>query len=192
MSTESNGTPEAPQSTGAAPAPAAAASGAVVAPPVTPKPIAPAAAVAAVPAVPLPNALAHLPTPFQAVDYVLKGYHLDARVTADQVVSAAQQLDREGFALDTITGVDWLAEGQMEVVYDYFHPLKFLRAVVRTRVPRDNPEVQTISKVYPGANWHERETHDFFGIHFLGHPNLLPFLLPEDATYHPLRKDFTT
>jgi NADH-quinone oxidoreductase subunit C len=142
------------------------------------------------PAVPLPNPLAHLPTPFQAVDYALKGYHVDASVASDQVVSTAEQLDREGFALDTITGVDWLAEGQMEVVYDYFHPMKFLRAVVRARIPRANPEVPTISRVFPGANWHERETHDFFGIRFLGHPNLLPFLLPEDATYHPLRKDF--
>ena len=49
----------------------------------------------------------------------------------------------------------------------------------------------TISPVFPGANWHERETHDFFGIVFRGHPNLEPLLLPEDATYHPLRKDFT-
>ena len=60
----------------------------------------------------------------------------------------------------------------MEVVYDYFHPAKTLRVVVRTRIPRDNPEIPTISKVFPGANWHERETHDFFGIRFLGHPDL--------------------
>jgi NADH-quinone oxidoreductase subunit C len=50
--------------------------------------------------------------------------------------------------------------------------------------------VPSISEVFPGANWHERETHEFFGIRFLGHPNLSPLLLPEDATYHPLRKDF--
>lgn len=140
----------------------------------------------------LPNPLAHLNTPFRGVDYALRGYHLDACVSPDQVVRAAKELDGEGFALDTITGVDWMAENQMEVVYDYFHPAKTLRAVVRTRVPRDNPELPTISEVFPGANWHERETHDFFGIHFVGHPNLTPFLLPEDATYHPLRKDFTT
>jgi NADH-quinone oxidoreductase subunit C len=127
----------------------------------------------------------------QAVDYLLKGYHLDASVTPDQVVSAAELLGKEGFALDTITGVDWMALGQMELVYDYFHPQRFLRVVIRARIPRDNPEIPTISKVFPGANWHERETHDFFGIRFLGHPNLMPFLLPEDATYHPLRKDFT-
>jgi NADH-quinone oxidoreductase subunit C len=126
------------------------------------------------------------------VDYSLKGYHLDASVSPEHVVRSAQELDRDGFALDTITGVDWMAEGQMEVVYDYFHPMKTLRAIVRTRVPRDNPELPTISNVFPGANWHERETHDFFGIRFAGHPNLTPFLLPEDATYHPLKKDFTS
>ena len=111
-------------------------------------------------------------------------------MTPDQVVAAAEMLDQEGFALDTITGVDWIAERQMEVVYDYFHPTNGLRVVVRSRIPRDNPEIPTISKVFPGANWHERETHDFFGIRFAGHPDLTPFLLPEDATYHPLRKDF--
>jgi NADH-quinone oxidoreductase subunit C len=139
---------------------------------------------------PRPNPPARLPLPFQTVDYGLKGYHLEAAVQPDQVVWAAQHLDREGFSLDTITGVDWLAQGQMEVVYDYFHPSRGLRAVVRTRIPRENPEIPTLSQVFPGANWHERETHDFFGIRFLGHPDLSPFLLPEDADYHPLRKDF--
>ena len=147
----------------------------------------PAAAVAE----PRPNALARVPLPFQAVDYNLKGYHLEAAVQPGQVVLAAQQLDSEGFSLDTITGVDWLGQGQMEVVYDYFHPTRGLRSVVRARIPRENPEIPTISQVFPGANWHERETHDFFGIRFLGHPDLSPFLLPEDATFHPLRKDFT-
>jgi NADH-quinone oxidoreductase subunit C len=155
--------------------------------PQSPAPVAPAAP--PTPA-PLPNPLAHLPLPFQGVDYSLRGFHAEASVAPDQVVSAAELLGKEGFALDTITGVDWMAVGQMELVYDYFHPQRFLRAVIRARIPRDNPEIPTISKVFPGANWHERETHDFFGIRFVGHPNLTPFLLPEDATYHPLRKDF--
>jgi NADH-quinone oxidoreductase subunit C len=143
------------------------------------------------PAAPAPNPLAHLPVPFKGVDYAAKGYHCEATVSPDQVVAVAEVLDKEGLSLDTITGVDWIAEGQMEVVYDYFHPAKALRVVVRARIPRDNPEIATIHKVFPGANWHERETHDFFGIRFLGHPNLTPFLLPEDATYHPLRKDYS-
>lgn len=139
---------------------------------------------------PGPDSVAHLAVPLQVVDYAEKGYHLDASVPPDQVVAAAEELDRGGFAIDTITGVDWIADGQMEIVYDFFHPTQGLRAVVRARVPRDKPEIPTISRVFPGADWHERETHDFFGIRFIGHPDLTPFLLPEDATYHPLRKDF--
>ena len=130
------------------------------------------------------------PSPVQTVDAKVRGYHLDVSVAPEQVVSAAELLDQHGFAMDTITGADWLAEGQMELIYDFFHLTEPLQIVVRTRVPRDRAELPTISRVFPGANWHERETHDFFGIRFLGHPDLSPLLLPEDATYHPLRKDF--
>jgi NADH-quinone oxidoreductase subunit C len=149
---------------------------------------APAPATAPTPAA--PAAPAPAPSPVQTPDFALKGYHLDVTVAADQVVASARILDRAGFCLDTITGVDWLAQNEMEVVYDYLHFSSPLRVVIRTRLPRANPEVPTILEVFPGANWHERETHDFFGIRFLGHPNLKPFLLPEDADFHPLRKDY--
>ena len=149
------------------------------------------AAAPAPPPPPVPGALVHLPLSFQGVDFAARGIHAEAKVAPEEVVEAARLLDKEGFSLDTITGVDWLTEAQMEVIYDYFHPDKCLRVAVRARIPREKPEIATISAVFPGANWHERETHDFYGIVFLGHPNLEPFLLPEDATYHPLRKDFT-
>jgi len=58
-------------------------------------------------------------------------------------------------------------------------------------VPRDAPIVPTISQIFPGADWHERECHDFFGLTFDGHKNLLPLLLPEDADFHPLIKEDT-
>ena len=124
-------------------------------------------------------------------DYAAKGYHLSIRVAPEDVVAAAGILDGEGFFLEAVTGVDWLKEGEMEVVYDYSQWQEPCRIVIRTRVGRDNPEVPTISEVFPGANWHERETHDFFGIVFTGHPDLSPLLLPEDADFHPLRKDFS-
>jgi len=130
------------------------------------------------------------PGPVQGVDHALKGFDLNVAVSPRQVVLAAEILDQKGFGLDAITGIDWMAQGEMEIVYDFFHPTASLHVVIRTRVPRAEPELPTISSVFPGANWHERETHDFFGIRFLGHPNLAPFLLPEDATFHPLRKDY--
>jgi NADH-quinone oxidoreductase subunit C len=128
--------------------------------------------------------------PVQVVDFAAKGFHLDVSVRPERVVAAARLLDEQGFALDAVTGVDWMAQDAMEVVYDFFHPVGGVRVVVRSRVPRGEPSLPTISGVYAGANWHERETHEFFGIRFTGHPNLTPLLLPEDAEYHPLRKDF--
>lgn len=174
--------PSTPVAAAAAPAPAAA----KAAPAALPKP----AAAPPPPPPPVPAALAGLKLPLQGVDYAFKGIHAEASVEPADVVRAAEEMDREGFAIDTITGLDWMAQNQMEVVYDFFHPAKPWRVAIRTRIPRENPELPTISKVFPGANWHERETHDFFGIRFLGHPDLSPFLLPEDADYHPLKKDF--
>jgi len=141
---------------------------------------------------PAPEEAPPAPAPpyFEQVDFASKGVHLDLTIVPDQVVSVAELLDEHGFAIDFVTGVDWIAEEQMEVIYDYFHPTEPWRVAARSRVPRAKPEIPTILEVFPGANWHERETHEFLGIRFLGHPNLTPFLLPEDADYHPLRKDF--
>ncbi len=137
-----------------------------------------------------PPVAAPQPSLVQVVDPKAKGYHLDVTVLPEQVVAAAEIARAHGFGMDMVSGVDWMAAGQMEVVYDYFHPASVLHLVVRTRVSREQPELPTIQGVFPGANWHERETHEFFGIKFQGHPNLTPLLLPEDADYHPLRKDF--
>lgn len=103
----------------------------------------------------------------------------EGEVVASPGVSAETQEPPAGDLVD-----------DLEVIYDFNSTDELCRVVVRTRVPRDNPELPTISQVFPGANWHERETHDFFGIQFVGHPDLSPLLLPEDADYHPLLKDF--
>jgi len=123
-------------------------------------------------------------------DFEARGVHLDVRLKPGQVVEAAKILYANGFGMDAVTGVDWMAAGEMEVVYDYFHSEGPLRVAVHARVPREKPELPTIREVFQGADWHERETHEFFGIKFLGHPNLTPLLLPEDADFHPLRKDY--
>jgi NADH-quinone oxidoreductase subunit C len=130
------------------------------------------------------------PTPPTAPVTAKPANLLDVAIAPEHLVAVAEYLRAQEFAMDTITGVDWLAAGEMEVIYDFYHCTSPLHVVVRTRVSREQPEVPTISRVFGGANWHERETHDFFGIRFAGHPDLSPLLLPEDATYHPLRKDF--
>ncbi|TWG05030.1 NADH:ubiquinone oxidoreductase subunit C [Streptomyces brevispora] len=64
------------------------------------------------------------------------------------------------------------------------------RLLVRTTVPHEAAVLPTAIDVYAGAAWHERETHEMFGIAFDGHPHLVPLLLPEGFEGHPLRKDF--
>ncbi|MFG2849193.1 NADH-quinone oxidoreductase subunit C [Streptomyces mirabilis] len=64
------------------------------------------------------------------------------------------------------------------------------RLLVRTTVPHSAPVLATAVSVYAGAGWHERETHEMFGVIFEGHPGLDPLLLPEGFEGHPLRKDF--
>jgi NADH-quinone oxidoreductase subunit C len=122
--------------------------------------------------------------------HAAKGYDLDVTVPPECVPAAARIMDEAAFMLEAITGVDWMAEQQFEVVYDYTGLTSGARVTVRARIPRATPEIPSIASIHPGANWHEREAHDFFGIVFAGHPNLSILLLPEDADFHPLRKDF--
>jgi NADH-quinone oxidoreductase subunit C len=125
-------------------------------------------------------------------DFGASGVHLDVLCEPDQVVDIARIMDEQGFFLESISGVDWIKEEQMEVIYDYnrYELDSPCRVVARTRIARSEPAITSIQDIHPGANWHERETHDFFGIKFEGHPYLVPLLLPEDADFHPLLKDF--
>jgi len=124
-------------------------------------------------------------------DHAANGYDIDVQLEPGELLAAVMILDENEFFLEGVTGVDWIKEKQLESVYDFSrYDFDQCRVVIRTRTPRDNPSIPTISKIYPGASWHERETHDFFGIKFEGHPHLIPLLLPEDADFHPLLKDF--
>lgn len=62
--------------------------------------------------------------------------------------------------------------------------------LLKTLVPRDSAELPTATTLYRGADWHERETFEMFGVVFTGHPDLKPLLLPDGFEGHPLRKDF--
>jgi NADH-quinone oxidoreductase subunit C len=92
---------------------------------------------------------------------------------------------------DWLSAVDELDEGFSVVVHvaDLSrHPV--LHLLVRTRIPREGPVLTSATGVYRGAVWHERETHEMFGIEFDGHPGLDPLLLPDGFDGHPLRKEF--
>jgi len=175
-----------PSAKPAAVAPAPSVTGPAPAAPIA-KPVAPAVPKPApAPAAPPPPP----PKPVQTWKFEEKGLHLEVTIEPSKVVEAAQLLDRHGFAIDAVTGMDWPKQELLEVIYDFLHFQTGMRVAYRARIARKDPKIATISKVFPGADWHERETHDFFGIEFVGHRDLSPFILPEDATYHPLLKDF--
>ena len=87
-------------------------------------------------------------------------------------------------------GVDLLPrDPRFEVVYHLLSLRHNQRFVLKVQVPETDPRVPTVTGVWPTANWHERETYDFYGIVFDGHPDLTRILLPDDWEGWPLRKD---
>lgn len=77
-----------------------------------------------------------------------------------------------------------------EVVCHLISPERGIELTLKTAVSKDDPKLPTITDVFKGANWHERECHEMFGIVFEGHPNLSKLYLPEEFEGFPLRKSY--
>jgi NADH-quinone oxidoreductase subunit D/NADH-quinone oxidoreductase subunit C/D len=92
--------------------------------------------------------------------------------------------------LSSVTGVDYLPEGKLEVVYHAFKSTGGPAFVFKTQVPREIAAVPSLVPVYPGAELQEREAYDLLGIHFEGHPDLRRILMWEGFAGYPLRKDW--
>ena len=93
---------------------------------------------------------------------------------------------------ELVFGID-LEEGNFEVVYIFWMRTSSLLLQIRIRLQESNLWVDTVSDIFPGLEWHERETHEMFGIDFKGHPDLRLLLLPEELKgKYPLRKSFVT
>jgi NADH-quinone oxidoreductase subunit C len=119
-------------------------------------------------------------------------------------VAPERWLDAVAAARDALgcTFFDWLSavdesptEGGFRLVCHLaaHHPGRVDHLVVRTLLPRDRPAVSTVSGLFAGAAWHERECHEMFGIDFTADGDVLamePLLLPEEFEGHPLRKEF--
>jgi NADH:ubiquinone oxidoreductase subunit C len=76
------------------------------------------------------------------------------------------------------------------VVYHLFSTNLIHRLRIKCRVPEDDPTIPSVTPVWAGANWLERETYDLYGIQFAGHPDLRRIYLYEEFIGHPLRKDY--
>jgi NADH-quinone oxidoreductase subunit C len=113
-------------------------------------------------------------------------------VSSESLVAVAATLkNRAGFErLSAVTAVDWWPrEPRFEVVY-FFHSLQHnarLRVIIRAG---EENEIDSLTPVYRGANWYEREVFDLFGIRFRNHPSLERIMMPADWEGHPLRKDY--
>lgn len=120
---------------------------------------------------------------------------LSVRVKKDQIAAVSEYLRndpelRYDLIVD-VCGVDmYRPEARFEVVYHLYslQNKEYLR--LKVEVDESDPVVDTVSHIWPGANWHERETFDMYGITFRGHPDLRRMYMPEDYEYYPLRKDF--
>ena len=93
--------------------------------------------------------------------------------------------------LSDITCVDWYpSEPRFEVIYHLLSIPKKERVRLKVRLDGSSPVVESVTSVWPGANYFEREVFDLFGIRFTGHPYLRRLLMPEDWEGYPLRKDY--
>jgi NADH-quinone oxidoreductase subunit C len=92
--------------------------------------------------------------------------------------------------LTDLTGIQTEDEAHLGVIYHLHNLPRNERIRVKTYFPINHPEINSIVDLFPGANWMERETYDFFGIKFKGHPNLKRILNMDDMDYYPLRKEY--
>lgn len=101
---------------------------------------------------------------------------------------------RDTFGFDLfldVTAVDWpQAPLRFEVVWHFYSTTDHVRVRLKTRVPADDPTVDTLTPLYGSAAYMERECHDMYGIRFRGNADLRPILLYEGFVGHPLRKDY--
>ncbi|MFT6971785.1 MAG: NADH-quinone oxidoreductase subunit C [Roseivirga sp.] len=94
-------------------------------------------------------------------------------------------------SLSCITGIDNGPEAKtMEMVYNLYSIPFNHHLMVKVKLERENPAIDSLTQLWKTADWHERETYDLLGIYFNNHPDLRRILLPADWEGHPLKKDY--
>lgn len=89
-----------------------------------------------------------------------------------------------------LTGMQTADEKQLGVIYHLHNMPKNIRVRIKTFFDINKPEIPTATDLWPGANWMERESYDFYGIRFKGHPNLVRILNVDEMDIFPLRKEY--
>jgi NADH-quinone oxidoreductase subunit C len=144
---------------------------------------------------PTSETLLGLIEPFEDVEYLVSAGQDVAMVPKAQVRAFAEAAKAAGFEMAVdVTAVDYLGKKRIryEIVMNFLSVQRGARLRVRVPVGADDATLDSITPVYPGANFFEREVYDMFGIVFGGHPDMTRILMPDDWEGHPLRKDFST
>jgi NADH-quinone oxidoreductase subunit C len=117
---------------------------------------------------------------------------LTLTVAAEQIRAAASTVQAAGYNFfEDVTAVDWFpANPRFQLSYHIVSHAHKERIRLRVLLDGESPAVDSITPVWPSANYYEREVFDLFGIRFEGHPNLRRIMLPDDWQGHPLRKDY--
>ncbi|MCE8423176.1 MAG: NADH-quinone oxidoreductase subunit C [Candidatus Methanoperedens sp.] len=112
-----------------------------------------------------------------------------AIIKKEDILKAATIARDMGFVhLSVITGIDYC--DRYEVVYNFLSYVRKQNLVLKVILDHNNPVVDSLTSIWKGADWLERETYDLVGIKFSGHPDLKRILLPEGWAGHPLQKDY--
>jgi NADH-quinone oxidoreductase subunit C len=117
---------------------------------------------------------------------------LTLTVAREEIVNACRTVQSAGFNfMSDLTCVDWYPNHpRFQVTYHLLSMSLKQRVRLCVMVPEGDPSVDSITSVWPAANFYEREVFDLFGVRFGGHPNLRRLLLPDEFQGNPLRKDF--
>ena len=117
---------------------------------------------------------------------------LTLTVARENIIAACKALQGAGYNfLEDVTAVDWYpSEPRIQITYHILsHTLKS-RIRLLVRLHGEDLALESITSVWPSANFYEREVFDLFGVHFSGHPKLTRIMMPLDWEGHPLRKDY--
>ncbi len=127
-------------------------------------------------------------------DVLLARGEVTVTVARDRLLDSLGTLRDDGELrftfLSDVSCTDWPdREPRIWMAYHLRSPALNHRVRVKTGLPGEDLRVASAVEVFPGAEWHEREVYDFFGVVFDGHPDLRRILMPDDWVGHPLRKD---
>ena len=133
---------------------------------------------------------------------ILEDSRIAVTVENHGVLVILRFLKDKGFDhLALLSAVDWIEEKEFELCFiltcymqndDEYTDSQRLHIILKTRISREEPNLETITGIFPNAEPYEREIHELFGIKFEGHPRLTPLLLERNYEIPPFRKDFDT